>query len=140
MASASTGALRAPAPGLQKRRRGRSRLSIRTVTDQNRHRGRRSTPRMGDVTGDSRPDSWAEAIDPMKFVRLDFVLLRSLASLAVVLAITLSGWWPAGSVSSAAEMPIGATLKVLALPVEVEVAQTQSFVAAMDGQMLSQGD
>src|SRR5438128_51001 len=76
----------------------------------------------------------------MKFVRLDFVLLRSLATLVVVLAITLSGWWPAGGVSSAAEMPIGATLKVLAAPVEVEVAQTQSFVAAMDGQMLTQGD
>ena len=76
----------------------------------------------------------------MKFMRLDFVLLRSLATLVVVLAITLSGWWPAGSVSSAAEMPIGATLKVLAGPVEVEVAQTQSFVAAMDGQMLTQGD
>ena len=54
----------------------------------------------------------------MKFVRLDFVLLRSLATLVVVLAITLSGWWPAGGVSSAAEMPIGATLKVLAAPVD----------------------
>src|SRR5712692_10449079 len=76
----------------------------------------------------------------MRFIRLDPVLLRSLATLVVVLAITLSGWWPAGSVSSAAEMPVGATLKVLALPVEVEVAQTQSFGAALDGQMLSQGD
>src|SRR5712692_2573694 len=76
----------------------------------------------------------------MRFIRLDPVLLRSLATLVAVLAITLSGWWPASTVSSAAEMPIGATLKVLAGPVEVEVAQTQSFVAAMDGQMLSQGD
>src|SRR5712692_6234137 len=76
----------------------------------------------------------------MRFIRLDPVLLRSLATLVVVLAITLSGWWPAGSVSSAAEMPIGATLKVLALPVEVQPAQTQAFVTAMDGQMLTQGD
>src|SRR5260370_16653430 len=37
-------------------------------------------------------------------------------------------------------MPVGATLKVLVAPVEVELAQTQTFVAAMDGQMLNQGD
>src|SRR3981189_2250255 len=76
----------------------------------------------------------------MGFMRLDFVLVRSLATLVVVLAVTLSGWWPAGSVTSAAEMPIGATLKVLTVPVEVQLAQTQAFVAAMDGQMLNQGD
>ena len=76
----------------------------------------------------------------MGFIRLDFVLVRSMATLVVVLAITLNGWWPAGSVSSAAEMPIGATLKVVAAPVEVELAQTQTFVAGMDGQMLNQGD
>src|SRR6266852_2337872 len=76
----------------------------------------------------------------MHFMRLDFVLLRSFATLVVVLAVTLSSWWPAASVSSAAEMPIGATLKVLAQPVEVEAAQTQTFVAGLDGQMLSQGD
>src|SRR6266851_6984119 len=75
----------------------------------------------------------------MGFGRLDLVLVRSIATLAVVLAVTLSGWGPAAS-SSAAEMPVGATLKVLALPVEVQVAQTQTFVAAMDGQMLTQGD
>ena len=75
----------------------------------------------------------------MGFGRLDLVLVRSIATLVVVLAVTLSGWWPAAS-SSAAEMPVGATLKVLALPVEVEVAQTQTFVTAMDGQMLGQGD
>jgi hypothetical protein len=75
----------------------------------------------------------------MGFGQLDLVLVRSIATLVVVLAVTLSGWWPAAS-SSAAEMPVGATLKVLALPVEVEVAQTQTFVAATDGQMLGQGD
>src|SRR5258708_32962806 len=75
----------------------------------------------------------------MGFGRLDMVLVRSIAPLVVVLAVTLSGWWPAAS-SSAAEMPVGATLKVLVAPVEVELAQTQTFVAAMDGQMLGQGD
>src|SRR5712691_5738124 len=76
----------------------------------------------------------------MRFIRLDFVLVRAMATLVVVLAVTLSSGWPAASVSSAAEMPIGATLKVLALPVEVQAAPTQTFVAAMDGQMLNQGD
>src|SRR5712691_3208604 len=76
----------------------------------------------------------------MRFIRLDFVLLRSFATLVVVLAVTLSSWWPAAPVSSAAAMPIGATLKVLAVPVEIQPAQTQTFVAAFDGQMLSQGD
>jgi hypothetical protein len=76
----------------------------------------------------------------MHLIRLDFVLVRAIATLVVVLAVTLSSWWPAASVSSAAEMPIGATLKVLALPVEVQAAPTQTFVAAMDGQMLNQGD
>src|SRR5438067_11620802 len=79
----------------------------------------------------------------MAFGRRDLVLGRSVATLVVVLAVTLGGWWPARSVSSpasAAEMPIGATLKVLVAPVEVALAQTQTFVAAMDGQMLNQGD
>jgi len=76
----------------------------------------------------------------MHFTRLDFVLLRSAVGLLAVLAVTLSSWWPEASVSSAAEMPIGATLKVLAGPVEVQAAQTQTFGAALDGQMLSQGD
>ena len=76
----------------------------------------------------------------MHFMRLDFVLLRSAIGLLAVLAVTLSSWWPEASVSSAAEMPIGATLKVLAGPVEVQPAQTQTFGAALDGQMLSQGD
>src|SRR6266851_9950769 len=76
----------------------------------------------------------------MHFIRLDFVLLRSAVGLLAVLAVTLSSWWPEASVSSAAEMPIGATLKVLAGLVEVQPAQTQTFGAALDGQMLSQGD
>src|SRR5713101_2807871 len=79
----------------------------------------------------------------MGFMRLDFVLVRSIAALVVVVAVTLSGGWRAGSASpaaSAAEMPVGATLKVLVAPVEVALAQTQTFVAAMDGQMLNQGD
>src|SRR5258706_11642671 len=81
----------------------------------------------------------------MGVVRLDLVLVRSIATLVVVLAVTLSSW-PAGSVASpaslasAAEMPVGATLKVLAVPVEVELGQTQTFEAAQDGQMLNQGD
>src|SRR5438105_368260 len=76
----------------------------------------------------------------MRFIRLDYLLLRPVATLVIVLGITLSSWWPEPNVSSAAEMPIGATLKVLALPVEVQPAQTQTFVAAIEGQMLNQGD
>jgi hypothetical protein len=76
----------------------------------------------------------------MKSIRLDVVLLRSVATLVAVLAVTLTSWWPAASVSSAAEIPVGATLKVLAGPVEVQPALTQGFVAASDGQMLNQGD
>ena len=75
--------------------------------------------------------------------RLGYVGPRFLVSLVVAVAIGLSPWSPAvreSTTVSAAEMPIGATLLVLAAPVEVQLAETDSFVAASDGQMLGLGD
>lgn len=76
----------------------------------------------------------------MHVIRLDVVLLRFAVTSGAALAIALSPWAPEASVSSAAALPVGATLKVLVSPVEVQLDQSDLFVPATDGQMLNQGD